>query len=386
MKNFSRLFSLSLITLLFAVTVQAQQNVPVRTTSPQTEYECIRLMSTNRTVAPSAPEPFVSYQHVWTPNLYTYRFKAGGLDLAYNVEGKGKELAIVVAGGPGLPREYFQPSLSPLSRYMTLVYYDRRADVLSGKTQQFVTVSEMADDIDELRKTLGYRRVNLIAHSFGGAIALDYALRYPERVKRLILVSTSAFIEDQREVEKRLTQSLTTEEMAELNRNDSRSRSPLSCDTVRGRYRVFFPHYFNKPLEEYLAESNLYAAYFDALARKLTFATSEGQFNARPQLADIKVPTLVIVGRHDLVTPVRYGEELAAGIPNARLAVFKHSGHFPFIEENFMFTEWVRQFFAGTVDLQEDLDIPLEIATPSLEKIGEKANGEKAEPAKENNN
>jgi proline iminopeptidase len=244
----------------------------------------------------------------------------------------------------------------------------------------------MADDIDELRKTLGYRRVNLIAHSFGGAVALSYALRYPENVKRLILVSTSAFIEDQREVEKRLAQSLNTEEMAALNRSDAQARATLSCDAVRSRYRVFFPRYFHKPLEEYLAESNLYAAYFDALARKLSYATSEGPFNMRSQLANIKVPTLVIVGRHDLVTPVRHGEELAAGIPNARLAVFKHSGHFPFIEENFMFTEWVRQFFAGTVDLQEDLDIPLEIATPSLEKIGDKAITEKADSGKENNN
>ncbi len=384
MKKFSRLVALSLITLLFTALAQAQ-NVPVRTTSPQTEYECIRLMSSNRVVAAGAPDSFVTYQHVWTPNLHTYRYQAGGLNLAYNVEGKGKELAVVVAGGPGLPREYFQPALSPLGRYMTLVYYDRRADVLSGKTHQYVTVSELADDIDELRKTLGYRRINLIAHSFGGAIALNYALRYPENVKRLILVSTSAFIEDQREVEKRLAQSLTTEEMAALNRSDAQARTSVSCDTVRARYRVFFPHYFNKPLEEYLAESNLYAAYFDALARKLSYVTSEGQFNVRAQLANIKVPTLVIVGRHDLVTPVRYGEELATGIPNARLAVFKHSGHFPFIEENFMFTEWVRQFFAGTVDLQEDLDIPLEIATPSLEKVGDKAAGEKVDTGKENN-
>ena len=105
MKNFSRLFVLSIITLLFTAIVHAQ-NPPVRTTTAQTEYECIRLMSTNRTVAAGDPEPFVTYHHVWTPNLSTFRFQAGGLNLAYNVEGKGKELTIVVAGGPSLPREY----------------------------------------------------------------------------------------------------------------------------------------------------------------------------------------------------------------------------------------------------------------------------------------
>ncbi|MEW6129064.1 MAG: alpha/beta hydrolase [Acidobacteriota bacterium] len=371
MKITSRLITLTISVFIFAL-IATGQDMPVRTTSVQTEYECIRLMSSNRTLPPGPPEPFVTYHHVWSPNLHTYRFASGGLNLAYNVEGKGKELAIVVAGGPGLPREYFQPALAPLGQYMTLVYYDRRADVLSTKTNQFVSVSELADDVNELRKTLGYRRVTLIAHSFGGAIALNYALRYPENVKRLILVNTSAFVEDQREVEKRLTQSLNTEEMATLNRNDLPGRTTVSCDTVRNRYRVFFPHYFRKPLEEYLAESNLYAAYFDALARKLSFVTPEGKFDVRSRLGEIKVPTLVIAGKYDLVTPIRHADELAQGIPNSRLAVFKHSGHFAFIEENFLFTEWVRQFVTSTVDLQEDLDIRIEIATPGNEKPADK--------------
>src|SRR5687768_13592321 len=190
MKKLFRICAVLSLTLLSAFAALAQE-VPSRA-----EYECIRLMSSSKGVPPGPPDKAITYHHVWVPNLNTFRFTSGGLNLAYNVEGAGKELVIVVAGGPGLPREYFQPNLSPLGRYMTLVYYDRRADTLSTKAPfGFVTISEMADDIDALRLTLGYNRVTLLAHSLGGATALEYALRYPTHVKRLILVGTSAVLE-----------------------------------------------------------------------------------------------------------------------------------------------------------------------------------------------
>jgi proline iminopeptidase len=362
MKNLFRFCAVLSVALLTAIAANAQQ-VPSRA-----EFECIRLMSSSKGVPPGPPDQAITYHHVWVPNLKTFRFTSDGLNLAYNVEGVGKELVIVVSGGPGMPREYFQPILSPLSQYMTLAYYDRRADTLSTKAPHgFVTISEMADDIDALRRTLGYNRVTLLAHSLGGAIALDYALRYPTNVKRLILVGTSAVLEDQRNVERRLLQTLTPEQLATYNANDSQGRSTIACEQVLNRYRALFPAYFHKQLESRYQESSLYAAYFDALAKKLVFASNEGPFDYRSKLSEITVPTLVIQGRFDSVTIMNQAVELAKGIPNSRLAVFRHSGHFPFIEENFMFTEWVRQFMNGTADLLDDLMVQQEIIGPAYD-------------------
>jgi proline iminopeptidase len=381
MKNLFRLgFVLSLA--LFSSFAVFAQDVPSRA-----EFECIRLMSSSRAIPPGPPDKAITYHHVWIPKLHTYRFTSGGLNLAYNVEGAGKELVIVVAGGPGLPREYFQPNLSPLSRYMTLVYYDRRADTLSTKApHDFVTISEMADDVDVLRRTLGYNRVTLLAHSLGGAIAIDYALRYPTHVKRLILVGTSAVLEDQRNVEKRLLQSLSPEQLAAYNASDSTGRSTVSCDQVSNRYRALFNAYFRKPLESRYQEASLYSVYFDALGRKLIYASSTGPFDYRSRLKEITVPVLIMQGRFDLVTTMNQADELKKGFPYSRLAVMNHSAHFPFIEENFLFTEWVRQFMAGTVDLKEDLDIPQEIATPGLEQMLERLNEKPVTPVNGKNN
>jgi proline iminopeptidase len=381
MKNLFRICAVLSFALLSTFAAYAQE-VPSRA-----EFECIRLQSTNKIVPSGAPDKAITYHHVWVPKLHTFRFTSGGLDLAYNVEGTGKELVIVIAGGPGLPREYFQPNLSPLSPYMTLVYYDRRADTLSTKAPHgFVTVAEMADDVDALRKTLGYNRVSLLAHSFGGAIALDYALRYPTHVKRLILVGASAALEDQRNVEKRLLQSLTPEQLAIYNANDGQGRATVSCEQVLNRYRALFPAYFHKQLEPKYQEMSLYSVYFDALARKLSFASNEGAFDYRSRLNAIKVPTLIIQGRFDAVTTMAQADELAKGLTNSRLAVLRHSGHYPFIEENFMFTEWIRQFISGTVDLQEDLEVPQDIVTPAVDQMleGTKTTPTKAPPPKDN--
>ncbi|HSE36651.1 MAG TPA: alpha/beta hydrolase, partial [Blastocatellia bacterium] len=75
------------------------------------------------------------------------------------------------------------------------------------------------------------------------------------------------------------------------------------------------------------------------------------------QLSEIKVPVLVVAGRHDLVTPPDQSFQLASGLPQSRLVVLEHSGHFPFFEENYLFTEWVRHFMVATNGQTDDRTI-----------------------------
>jgi pimeloyl-ACP methyl ester carboxylesterase len=67
----------------------------------------------------------------------------------------------------------------------------------------------------------------------------------------------------------------------------------------------------------------------------------------RPRLGEIRVPTLLLVGRHDPQIPPACSEELASGIPDARLVVFEMSGHYPFIEEARAFWPMVGDFLGG---------------------------------------
>ena len=67
----------------------------------------------------------------------------------------------------------------------------------------------------------------------------------------------------------------------------------------------------------------------------------------RPRLKDIRVPTLVIVGRHDFITNVAMAEEMVKRIPNARLEIFEDSGHFALVEEPDHFHRVVQEFVLG---------------------------------------
>jgi proline iminopeptidase len=311
------------------------------------EFECLTLANSSRVAAAGPASPFVSFHHVWTPELEYGTFQSNGLKLTYETQGSGDEVVIVVHGGAGLPHEYFHPMLYNLSRYAKLVFFDRRADMLNSSSSGMASIDELSDDIDALRKTLGLERVTLLGHSFGATIALNYALRHPANVRRLILVSAAASIENPSEGEKRILKTLSKAEMAAYRSSEGGTGANRPCDRVRMRYSVLYPHYFYKPIP-YEFGRGVYTVYFDALSKKEALASDSSKVDLRDQLSEIKVPVLVVAGLHDLVTPLDQSFDLASGLPQSRMVVLQHSGHFPFFEENYLFTEWVRRFVVAT--------------------------------------
>jgi proline iminopeptidase len=347
MKNLLRLCTTASVVLVLASFAYAQEG------STRAEFECLTLANSSRVAVDGSPSPFVSFHHVWTPGLTYGKFQSNGLELTYETQGTGNDVVIVVHGGAGLPHEYFHPMLYNLSRYSKLVFFDRRADMLSTSGHGMASVSEMSDDLDELRKTLGLERVTLLGHSFGATIALNYALKHPDNVKRLILVSAAASVENPYEGERRILKTLSKIEMANYRSSEGGSGAMKPCDRVKQRYAVLYPHYFHK-LVPYEFERGVYTVYFDALSRKEALAADSRGLDVRQQLSEIKVPVLVVAGRYDPVTTPDQSFQLADGLPQSRLVVLEHSGHFPFFEENYLFTEWVRQFMLATSGVEDD--------------------------------
>lgn len=318
------------------------------------EFECLMLNNSSKVVLPNNTTASASFHHVWTPGLTYGSFKSNGLELQYETQGTGREIVIVVHGGPGLPHEYFHPMLSNLSHYAKLVYFDRRADMLGARLpHEPVSLDEMADDLDALRQSLGLSRVTLLGHSFGVSIALNYALRYPDNIKRLVLVSGAAGIENPAEAEKRIVKKLIPVELTLYRGSEGGKGAANPCERVRRRYSVLYPHYFHK-LVPYEFNNGIYTAYFDSLAKKLALANPAQKLDVRDQLSAIKAPVMVVAGRYDVVTPLDQSVALADGIPNSKMVVMDHSAHFPFFEENYMFTQWVRQFIHSTSDMFDD--------------------------------
>lgn len=112
-----------------------------------------------------------------------------GTALYCKVIGKGEPL-VVLHGGPGLSQDYFLPHLLPLAKKFQLILFDQRAQSKSSikldSTQ--VSVQAMVEDIEGIRQAFHLGKIHLMAHSWGGNIAIRYAAQHPESLKSLILV------------------------------------------------------------------------------------------------------------------------------------------------------------------------------------------------------
>lgn len=121
--------------------------------------------------------------------------------------GKGSPI-IIVHGGPGLNHSYFLPHLNSLAKKNRLIFYDQRAcgnsSGMLDSTQ--MSLSLFVEDIEEIRKNLKLGKVAILAHSWGGLVAMNYASKYSQNISALILSNSVSpkFGEFEKETNQRL--------------------------------------------------------------------------------------------------------------------------------------------------------------------------------------
>ncbi len=102
-----------------------------------------------------------------------------------------KPVAFVIHGGPGSDHSYYKPWLSPLTDVMQLVYIDHRGQGRSARgPRETYTLENNVEDLEALRDYLGLDKIVLLGASYGGMVALSYAVRYPENVSHLLAISS----------------------------------------------------------------------------------------------------------------------------------------------------------------------------------------------------
>ncbi len=233
------------------------------------------------------------------------------------------------------------PALRGLSAFAQLVLYDHRGHGRSARAVPWTTPLEvLADDAARLIRELRLGPVGILGHSNGGFIALHLALRHPRLVARLVLVDTAASAEF-RPVSRENARRRATPAILRALRSLWDERIPDAA-TFRRLWRTVQPLYFHRPTPGRvgLVTDPLR---FDVQARHRILRAFD-RYDLRPKLSRISAPTLVVVGRHDWITPPPFAEELALAIRDARLEVFERSGHYPFVEEPRRFARLVGEF------------------------------------------
>lgn len=268
-------------------------------------------------------------------------------DNELNVEVLGdKGLPVLIAhhGGGGIgslgePKATF----GPLSDIFQVVVFDARGCGLSEGKPPF-SHAQWAADVDGLREWMGVDQIVVTGGSYGGFIAMEYAIAYPEHTRAMILRDTSP---DNSNLA-RAFENAREQTRVEINwDNFNRYWGGRITDDqdLKERWAEIIPMY-DFDYDPVKSNAAVEAGIYRHEAHNWCFLYNMPNYDLRPQLPSVTCPTLVTVGRTDWVTPVSYAETIAELVPNSTLVVFEKSGHSPQIEEFDLFQEVMRDFLA----------------------------------------
>lgn len=271
----------------------------------------------------------------------------GGTPHPYLAEGSGPTCIVV-----GLASSYPQLYSDRLKQQLRLVYIDFKNtwNAESPRDVEKISMDLLVDEIDQARTGLGLDKTCLIGHSAPGLVGVEYALRHPERVSHLILVSvepyfTPAYLKERTRF---WEAEASAERKAALQRNVERLPTPLlqklsPQDAFALLYVRNGPRYFFDPSYDfYWAWSG---KRFSAELITYFLNTIVAGYDPRARLASNRVPKFLALGRHDYNVPHREWDSARQATPDLTVEVLERSGHFPMIEEPLAFDEALLRWF-----------------------------------------
>lgn len=268
-----------------------------------------------------------------------------GRQIFYTTVGAGRPM-LLMHGGLGLDHTYMRPWLDPLSENAQLIFYDLGGHGRSSRIESYTGVEHdlWVEEADGLREALGFERMILFGQSYGGFLAQEYAIKHGNRLDGLILCSTAPALDYPEVMMGNAQQRATPEQMDAL---VSGLGSPVVGDEgFRQVWRTILPIYF-KRYDPAVGEAMDAATQYSGAAFNHSFHGGMRPFNVLEGLKHVEVPTLILAGREDWITPPAQGaERIHAALPHSKMVVFDESGHFPFIEEQERFLSVVREWLA----------------------------------------
>jgi aminoacrylate hydrolase len=237
----------------------------------------------------------------------------GDADLHYESTGDGPPLLLVAGlGGKG---SFWASQVPALARRFRVVTHDHRGTGASSRSAIVYSAGQMADDLVRLMDALGIERAHLCGHSTGGAVGQHVALRYPDRLQRLVLSGSwcgpdALFVETFR-LRRQVLITCGPQAYYFLG-----TLLAAPADWTRERFGSFEQHVGPRMAD------------FPGLEIELSRLSAVMSHDLRSEVHRIAAPTLVLGAADDQLTPAGFQRELAERIPGAELEIFAQGGHF----------------------------------------------------------
>lgn len=245
-------------------------------------------------------------------------------------------------GAPGLgSRAEPRASFGRLADSYRVVVFDARG---SGDSEGNgpLTHEQWAADLDALRKWVGADQVAIAGGSYGGFMAMEYAIRYPEHVAAMVLRDTAP--DNSHAITARNNALATDRVKIDMEKFDRIDEGRVrDNDDLRECWREILPLY-DFEYDPAVVDAKVEATPYRFEAHNAAFSKNLPGWDIKDQLKDVKIPTLITVGRTDWITPVEASQTIARLISGSELVIFDKSGHSPQIEEAEAWTKTVRDF------------------------------------------
>ena len=253
--------------------------------------------------------------------------------------GTGDNVVFLLNGGPGLPCDYLRdPHLRLVEDGYRVVTYDQLGCGASDKPDDKALweIGRYVEEVETVRTALGLGRIHLLGHSWGGWLSIEYALKYQDNLKTLILENTCGDMPHLQTELNRLREALGPETVAMMQRHEAQG----TLDHPEYEAAVTILNYRHVcRLDEWPAEVNRslggwnMAVYGEMQGpNEFLYTGNLKDWQRLDRMPGIRTPTLITTGLHDEIGPPCAMKMLHA-LPDARVHVFKNSSHMPFHEE-----------------------------------------------------
>lgn len=279
--------------------------------------------------------------------------KLRGTEIFFDIAGmhiapQGKKfverpILFMLHGGPGGDHLRFKQHSAELQDAAQLVFIDHRGCGRSKKTHiDDYTLENNVHDIEALRKHLGLNKICILGTSYGGIVAQAYAIRYPKRVEKLILVATAPSFHFLEEAKQNL------EERG--NKDQIKVTQKLWNGSFTSAKEVM--HFFKlmEPMYSMIAKRKRTHVYGKPKATWSHEALNKGfggflqKYNFLPALKKIICPTLILAGEDDWICSPNQSKKIAKNIKGSKLTIFRNCGHAISVDAHKKYIQTIKQF------------------------------------------
>jgi pimeloyl-ACP methyl ester carboxylesterase len=255
---------------------------------------------------------------------------------------------VVLLHGIASTADTWAPVAGALARRHTVLAPDLLGHGESAKPRGDYSLGAYASGVRDLVAALGYDRATVVGHSLGGGIAMQFAYQFPERVERLVLISSGGLGREVHAMLRAATLPGSELALALLGGGWLRTAGG-AVGSALGRLGL-------RAGEDLAGVAAGIASLGDAEARAAFVHTARAALDAGGQRVSAtdrlylaaELPTLIVWGERDPIIPAAHGRAAHAAMPGSRLEVFPGCGHFPHREDPARFVALLEQFVAET--------------------------------------